>query len=100
MDKLDKAFANLEAAETTNNAILKPEEPTDEFQADIKATAKVLLTSIKSSASGAYALEAKELANLASAVCSLQNTFYGKDDKTAGTMIMTNQLSVFKGMLK
>jgi len=99
---LDKAFANLEKAEDTSKALWNPdaEVSTDEtFQNDIRDTAKTLLSSIKQSAGGPYALEATDLAKLTKSVCDLQQTFFGKDEKAAGTVIMTNQLSLFKDML-
>ena len=109
MDKLEKAFNNFEKREEeignrwspeTIAKVATPEAPVDEFQSEIKETAKVLLNSIKSSASSTYALEAAELAKLATAVCALQTTFYGKDEKAGDTIVMTSQLSMFKGMLK
>lgn len=103
MDKLQKfdlAYEEIEAKEATSNAMLLPEGPEDEFQKSIKDTAKVLLKSIKDKTETRYKPEPDELAKMVKAVCDLQNTFYGKDDKLGGSIIMTNQLSVFKGMLK
>lgn len=98
--KLSDAFDNFGVAETNSAAVWKAEEEVvDEFASDIKGTAKILMTAIKDSAGSAYGLEAKELAQLTKAVCDLQNTFYGKQDAASTTIIQTNQLSMFKGML-
>ncbi len=98
--KLDVAFDALEKAEENSAAVWTPDEqPEDEFQLHIKSTAKTLLRSIEKSANGPYELEATDLAKLTKAVCELQGTFFGKDDKTSGNLIMTNQLALFKGML-
>lgn len=100
MDKLAEAFDNLTAAEETKKDVFNPApEPKDDFKADIQNTATSLLGAIKKKAAGKYELEPDELSKLTKAVCDLQNTFYGKEDK-GGNVIMANNLSMFKGMLK
>ena len=101
IDKLAMAMDKFEVAEEKKEAAWVKEEtnPDDEFQAEIKATAKTLLKAIKVSASSAYGLEATELARLTKAVVELQTGFFGKEDKVGTTIIQTNQLAMFKGML-
>lgn len=99
---LDKAMGKLEIAEENQKDIWQPEvaeKPKDDFQDDIKETAGKLLTAIKKTAGSRYELEASDLAKLTKAVCDLQVAFYGKDEKN-NVVIMSNQLSMFKGMLK
>lgn len=100
MDKLAEAFDNLATAEETKKDVFNPApEPVDDFKADIQATATMLLGAMKKKATDKYALEPDELAKLTKAVCELQNTFYGKEDK-GGNVIMASNLAMFKGMLK
>ncbi len=98
--KLETAFDALDVAEENAAAVWKDTEVEDEFQDHILSTAKTLLRSIEKSANGPYDLEAADLAKLTKSVCELQTTFYPttKAD-TNGTIVMTNQLALFKGML-
>jgi len=98
--KLELAMESLEKAEETKSAVLMPEVAADVFADDIKVTAKILLDSMKKKATGRYELEPDELAKLVKSVCDLQNTFYPISKAEGnGTVIMTSQLSMFKGML-
>ncbi len=99
--KLDVAFDNLAQAEENKKAVFAvAPEAADSFKTSIEGTARKLLASIEKSANGPYELEASDLAKLTKAVCELQTTFYpSSKGETSGAIIMTNQLSVFKGML-
>ena len=95
---VETAFDNFDVAEQKEAAVWKPEDAIeDPFQKEIKDTAKTLLSGI-AVASKAKFVEPADLAKMTKAVCELQNTFFGKEDK-GGALIMTNQLSLFKGML-
>ena len=107
-DVLIKTFTSKDGQQTLEAAIEEADiiyhlaginrpETDDEFQEHILNTAKSLLNSIDKTAKGNYN-DASDIAKMTKAVCDLQTTFFGKEDK-GGTVIMTNQLSMFKGML-